>query len=325
MSTVTMTDEQPGTRPERRPTGRSVLMCRPEHFTVVYRINPWMNPAQPTDTSLAVQQWQTLYDTYVGLGYDVQLDRPDRRACPTWSTPPTAASSSTASPTARSSPTPSASPRARPTWTGSGRHGFDVREPEEINEGEGDFLLVGETILAGTGLPQRLAVARGARPHLRPRRRDPAARRPELLPPRHRHRRARPHPRAGAHRLPADRVRRGPLAVLQARYPDAIIVNETDAAVLGLNSFSDGFNVVIASRADRLRASVARARLPPDRRRPLRAAARRRRRQVLHPGAAPMTTDDRPHRHGHRTSRTSTPRTTTTRCPSSSHPATAPG
>jgi len=64
MSSVIETEEQAATRPERRPTGRSVLMCRPEHFTVVYRINPWMNPAQPTDTSLAVQQWQVLYDTY---------------------------------------------------------------------------------------------------------------------------------------------------------------------------------------------------------------------------------------------------------------------
>jgi N-dimethylarginine dimethylaminohydrolase len=39
------------------------------------------------------------------------------------------------------------------------------------------------------------------------------------------------------------------VTLLQQRYPDAIIVNETDAAVLGLNSFSDGYNVVIASRA----------------------------------------------------------------------------
>src|SRR5690606_15757991 len=29
--------------------------------------------------------------------------------------------------------------------------GFDVVEPAEVNEGEGDFLLVGDTILAGTG------------------------------------------------------------------------------------------------------------------------------------------------------------------------------
>ena len=39
------------------------------------------------------------------------------------------------------------------------------------------------------------------------------------------------------------------LAVLRQRFPDAILVNETDAAVLGLNSFSDGYHVVIASRA----------------------------------------------------------------------------
>jgi N-dimethylarginine dimethylaminohydrolase len=39
------------------------------------------------------------------------------------------------------------------------------------------------------------------------------------------------------------------IAILQDRFPDAIIVNETDAAVLGLNSYSDGYNVVIASRA----------------------------------------------------------------------------
>jgi N-dimethylarginine dimethylaminohydrolase len=39
------------------------------------------------------------------------------------------------------------------------------------------------------------------------------------------------------------------LAVLRARFPDAVLVNEEDASVLGLNSFSDGYNVVIASRA----------------------------------------------------------------------------
>jgi N-dimethylarginine dimethylaminohydrolase len=39
------------------------------------------------------------------------------------------------------------------------------------------------------------------------------------------------------------------LAVLRERFPDAILATEEDAAVLGLNSFSDGQNVVIASRA----------------------------------------------------------------------------
>ena len=52
---------------------RRYLMCRPEHFIVSYRINPWMEPANPTDTALAVRQWQALYDTYVALGHEVHL------------------------------------------------------------------------------------------------------------------------------------------------------------------------------------------------------------------------------------------------------------
>lgn len=39
------------------------------------------------------------------------------------------------------------------------------------------------------------------------------------------------------------------LAILRERFPDAIIATEEDAAILGLNSYSDGYNVVIASRA----------------------------------------------------------------------------
>jgi N-dimethylarginine dimethylaminohydrolase len=45
---------------------------------------------------------------------------------------------------------------------------------------------------------------------------------------------------------------------LQSRYPEAIIVSEADAAVLGLNVVSDGLNVVMpvqaADFADQLRA-----------------------------------------------------------------------
>ena len=38
-------------------------------------------------------------------------------------------------------------------------------------------------------------------------------------------------------------------AALARRFPDAITVNDEDAAVLGLNSYSDGHRVVIAERA----------------------------------------------------------------------------
>ena len=69
---MTLTDTSAST-PTRRATERSILMCRPEYFTVNYRINPWMHPEQPTDTSLAVSQWEVLYQTYLDLGFDVQI------------------------------------------------------------------------------------------------------------------------------------------------------------------------------------------------------------------------------------------------------------
>ncbi len=38
------------TATERVQQHRRYLMCRPEHFTVSYSINPWMEPSRPTDT-----------------------------------------------------------------------------------------------------------------------------------------------------------------------------------------------------------------------------------------------------------------------------------
>ena len=51
------------------------------------------------------------------------------------------------------------------------------------------------------------------------------------------------------HRLPARRVRRAQPAILAERYPDAIRVSDEDGAVFGLNSASDGLNVIISPRA----------------------------------------------------------------------------
>ncbi|MDQ4116600.1 MAG: hypothetical protein M3235_06505, partial [Actinomycetota bacterium] len=70
-----MTMVQPLIRP-RIAVPRTVLMCRPDHFTVSYRINPWMRPQEPTDTGRAVRQWEELYRTYLRLGFDVRLIDP---------------------------------------------------------------------------------------------------------------------------------------------------------------------------------------------------------------------------------------------------------
>src|ERR1700753_3464152 len=55
---------------------RRYLMCRPTHFAVTYRINPWMDPTAPYDNALAVRQWETLRQTYLDLGHTVELIEP---------------------------------------------------------------------------------------------------------------------------------------------------------------------------------------------------------------------------------------------------------
>src|SRR5580700_1412670 len=52
----------------RAPLPRTYLMCRPEHFTVRYAINPWMASGEPVDTVRASRQWQGLLDAYTSLG-----------------------------------------------------------------------------------------------------------------------------------------------------------------------------------------------------------------------------------------------------------------
>lgn len=248
MSTVTLTEEQPGTRPERRPTGRSVLMCRPEHFTVVYRINPWMNPAEPTDTDVALAQWQVLYETYLGLGHDVHLIDPIA-GLPDMVYAANGGFVIDGIAYGAKFTHPERQPEGPAYMEWFREHGFDVREPEEVNEGEGDFLLVGDVILAGTGFRSdsqshhelerifgrevvTLRLVDAHFYHL-----DTAVAVLDATP-----------GREHIAYLP-NAFDSASLAVLQERFPDAIIVNETDAAVLGLNSFSDGHNVIIASRA----------------------------------------------------------------------------
>ncbi|MBF4463070.1 MULTISPECIES: dimethylargininase [unclassified Rathayibacter] len=230
--------------PIRTPAAKTILMCRPEHFTVVYRINPWMDPRVPTDTSLAVRQWQTLYDTYVGLGFDVQLIEPEA-GLPDMVYAANGGFVIDGIAYGASFTYPERQPEgpAYMEWFRSA--GFDVREPEEVNEGEGDFLLVGERILAGTGFRSASdSHAEVARLFGR------EVVTLELVNP------SFYHLDTAIAVLDDTNIAYLPSAfsdegnrVLRELYPDAILVSEEDAAVLGLNSFSDGLHVVIASRA----------------------------------------------------------------------------
>ncbi|MCU1514241.1 MAG: N-dimethylarginine dimethylaminohydrolase [Microbacteriaceae bacterium] len=223
---------------------RTVLMCRPDFFTVDYRINPWMHPEQPTDTSLAVRQWQTLYDTYVGLGFDVQLVDPiDGLPDMVYAANGGFVIDNVAYGASFTYEQRQPEGPAYMDWFRA--QDFDVRVPENINEGEGDFLLVGGVILAGTGFRSasnshaEVAAIYGRQVVTL-----------ELVNP------SFYHLDTAIAVLDATNIAYLPSAftdqgnaTLQRLFPDALIATEEDAAVLGLNSFSDGYNVVIASRA----------------------------------------------------------------------------
>ena len=219
-------------------------MCRPEYFTVSYRINPWMHPEDPTDTSLAVRQWDVLYRTYLDLGFEVHLIDPIA-GLPDMVYAANGGFVIDNIAYGASFTYPERQPEGPAYMDWFREAGFDVRVPEEINEGEGDFLLVNGMILAGTGFRtasnshEEIARIYGREVvslnlinpsfyHL-----DTAV---AVL------------DDTNIAYLPSA-FDEASLATLRRLFPDAVIVTEEDAAVLGLNSFSDGYNIVIASRA----------------------------------------------------------------------------
>lgn len=240
---MTLTDTFAST-PTRQATERSILMCRPEYFTVNYRINPWMHPEQPTDTSLAVSQWEVLYQAYLDLGFDVHLIDPiDGLPDMVYAANGGFVIDGKAYGASFTHPQRQAEGPAYMDWFRA--NGFDVHKPKFVNEGEGDFLLVGDVILAGTGFRsstdshRELAELSG---------REVVSL--ELSNP------SFYHVDTAIAKLDDTNIAylesafsAASLGELRRRFPDAIIATEEDAAVLGLNSYSDGYNVVISSRA----------------------------------------------------------------------------
>ncbi len=52
--------------------GRRFLMCPPEHFGVLYEINPWMHREVAVDLDRAREQWGELVATLVEAGAEVE-------------------------------------------------------------------------------------------------------------------------------------------------------------------------------------------------------------------------------------------------------------
>ncbi len=250
-----MSSTLPALEAERTALTRRYLMCRPEHFTVAYRINPWMHPEDPTDTAVALAQWQRLHDAYIDLGHTVELIDPVAGLPDMVYSANGGFTLDGVAYTARFT-----HPERQPEGPAYGDwfrdHGFRVHEAREVNEGEGDLLLVGDVILAGTGFRTSLEshaelAAVTGREVVSLRLVDPrfyhldtalAVLDPEGAD-------------ANIAYLPLafDEASRTELA---RRYPDAIEVGVDDARWLGLNSISNGRDVVIASRATGFEAAL---------------------------------------------------------------------
>jgi N-dimethylarginine dimethylaminohydrolase len=220
---------------------------------VSYEINPWMHKADPTDTPKAVRQWQTLYDTYLSLGHEVELIDPIEGLPDMVYTANGGFVVDGKALGVRFSVNERRG-EERPFMDWFAAHGFEVVEPVAAQEGEGDILLVGDTILAGYGFRSQrdshreiadvfgrevvsLRLVNPSFYHL-----DTAI---SVLDPVQ-------GPggveKANIAYLPSafdDASRR----ILAERYPDAIVVADADGAVFGLNSASDGRNVFISPRA----------------------------------------------------------------------------
>lgn len=237
---------------ERVPRPRRYLMCRPEHFEVSYAINPWMDITAKVDRELALQQWDNLRQTYLDLGHDVevieaQAGLPDMVfAANGGLVIEGRALGARFTHVERRAEGPAYLSRLSELGL------RDVTEPVHVNEGEGDFLVVGDLVLAGTGF-----------------RTDPGAHTEvqelfgvpvislQLVDPRFYHldtalavlddRTVAYYP---------DAFSAGSGGVLRRLFPDAILASEADAVVLGLNAVSDGRNVVLPTAAVGLAAQL---------------------------------------------------------------------
>ena len=229
---------------ERTARIRRYAMTSPQFFAVDYAINPWMDTDNPVDTAVAVAQWEHLRDTYLRLGHVIDLVAP----VPGLPDMVYAANgglilNGTAVVARFKYPQREHESVAYADWMRS--QGYTPVQTQHVNEGQGDLLPVGETILAGTGF-----------------RTDPRAHaeiaeifgRPvvslQLVDPRFYHLDTALSvldDATIAYYPPA--FAESSRAQLETLFPDAIVVESANAYVFGLNVVSDGRHVVYPAAA----------------------------------------------------------------------------
>ncbi|MFF9865978.1 MULTISPECIES: dimethylargininase [unclassified Streptomyces] len=237
----------------RTATPRRFLMCPPRHFDVTYSINPWMQPSKPTDGALALRQWEGLRDLYRELGHTVhEIDPleglPDMVFAANGAT---VVDGKVFGARFRHAERTAEGP-AYLAWFQ--RQGYEeLYWPEHINEGEGDYLVVGRRILAGTGFRTDQRSHFEAQEFF-----GLPVTTLQLVNPSHYHL------DTALSVLSDDEVMyypaafsEGSQAVLRELFPDAVLASAEDAAVFGLNALSDGRHVLLPKAATGLAAQLS--------------------------------------------------------------------
>lgn len=263
--TATALDAHPDRR--RTATPCTFLMCPPTYFDVVYAINPWMDLSVPVDTARAVAQWEALRATYERDGHTVHVVDPEaglpdmvyaangglviggRALAPRFLYPERHAEGP-----------------AYQRWFEAaeragilGRAGTSVGQAHELNEGEGDILLVGDLLLAGTGFRTSRAAHAELSDRLRLVEHGITVVSLELVDPRYYHLDTALtvlDARSGLIAYLPEAFSRESLDTLRDLFPDAILADPDDAAALGLNAVSDGLHVYLNARATGMHAKL---------------------------------------------------------------------
>ncbi|WP_212998605.1 dimethylargininase [Winogradskya consettensis] len=234
---------------ERLPRKRTYLMCPPEHFTVDYAINPWMDTSVPVDSGLALKQWAILRDTLTDLGHavhviDAKPELPDMvyAANGAFSVDGTVYG-------ARFRYPQRVGEAAEHRKFYESTVNWTTKQGDSVNEGEGDFAYLpaayGGMILAGHGFRTEPAAHLEAqeilgRPVISLQLVDPAFYHLDTALAALDDRHITYYPEAFS-----EASRR----VLRQLFPDAVIADRGDAEAFGLNLVSDGRHVILNTEA----------------------------------------------------------------------------
>lgn len=248
------------TAPERhrRVRLRHYVMTAPTFFGVEYVINPWMDPAVPVDAATALTQWQTLRDTYRRWGHTVD------EVEPVAGLPDMVYAANAALIVGRTAVIARFRHQQRAgesavyaRWLH--RHGYRPVFTEGTQEGQGDLLMVGTTVLAGSGFRSAAAAHAEIAELL-----GLPVVGLELTDPRFYHL------DTALAVLDDSTIAYYPAAftadsraVLARLFPDAIVAARADADLLALNAVSDGRHVAIPAGATGFADQLRRAGFEP--------------------------------------------------------------